>query len=141
MIRTAVPADLTAVMRIARQGFTGDDRFGTVWLVKLLAYPGTVLYVDDAGVGVIRGFMVVQSYAAGDIVRLIATDKGFRQQGVGRALLDVLPRKPVGAWIRSENTGSQALFAGAGFTVGAPKWTEAAKPERHTGDWIFYTRG
>lgn len=140
MIRDAVPADLTAVMRIARQGFHGDDRFGVVWLIKVLAQPGTRMVVEDAGVGVIRGFLLTQTYAAGTMVRLIAVDPGARNQGIAKTLLSSLPDHQCGAWIRRENEASQRTFAAAGFKVATATWSEAKKPERHTGDWVFYAR-
>ena len=142
MIRAAVPADLVSVMRIARQGFTGDDRFGTVWLVKKLAEPGTECWVEDAGIGVIRGFIVIQKYEAGTIVRLIGTGLGFRKQGVGLALLTALTDRkvPIGAWVRSENIASQKTFEKAGFKVAVPTWAEPKKPVRHTGDWVFFVK-
>lgn len=141
MIRPAVPADLSTVMRICRQGFRGDDRFGTVWLVKKLAEPGTTCYVDDAGIGVVRGFIILQKYEAGTIVRLIGTDSGCRKQGVGSALLSgaVDPRVPHGAWVRVENEASQQLFRKAGWKIAVATWAEPKKPKDHTGDWVFFT--
>lgn len=139
-IRTAVPGDLTAVMRIARQGFTGDDRFGTVWLIKKLAEPGTRLMVDDPGCGVIRGFLLTQTYDLGCIVRLIATEKGFRGQGVALGLAKTVTG-PAGAWVRVENTASRKTFEKAGWTLAVEGWAEAKRPEKHSGDWVFYTKG
>lgn len=141
MIREAVPADLVSIMRIARQGFTGDDRFGTVWFIKKLAEPGTECWVEDAGVGVIRGFIVLQKYAAGTIVRLIGTDKGCRRSGVASALLhETVTHKDAqaGAWVRVENTASRGTFERAGWKISVPTWAEPKKPVTHTGDWVFY---
>lgn len=141
MIRPAVPADIVSIMRIARQGFVGDDRFGTVWFVKKLAEPGTECWVDDAGVGMIRGFIVLQKYLPeGVIVRLIGTDRGCRRQGVALTLLSTVDTKvPAGAWVRVENEGSRATFAKAGWKVSVPSWAEAKKPEKHTGEWVYFT--
>ena len=140
MLRRADVADLTAIMRIARKGFTGDDRFGLVYLVKLLAMPGTECWVEDAGVGVVRGFILIQKFAAGTIVRLIATDPGCRKQGVGKTLLSVV-KAPAGAWVRVENEASRTLFARDGWTVSVPTWAEPKRPTKHTGDWVFFLKG
>lgn len=109
MIRAAIPADLAAVVRIAKACFTGEDAFGPGWLLKLLEYPGTVVYVDDASAGVIRGFMVLMTHPLGTIVRLIAVDTEYRGQGVGKALLASV-QSPAFAWVRDENTASLNLF-------------------------------
>lgn len=109
MIRAAIPADLAAVVRIAKACFTGEDAFGPGWLLKLLECPGTTLAVEDASAGVIRGFMVLMAHPLGTIVRLIAVDTEYRGQGVGKALLASV-QSPAFAWVRDENTASLNLF-------------------------------
>lgn len=141
MIRPARPADIVSIMRIARQGFTGDDRFGTVWFVKKLAEPGTTCLVDDAGVGFIRGFIVLQKYDDGNIVRLIGTDGGCRSKGTGSALLSRVAG-PAGAWVREENMASRRMFEKNGWAVSVPSWAEPKKPSAvHTGNWLFFAKG
>lgn len=141
MIRKAVPADLVSIMRIARQGFVGDDRFGTVWFIKKLAEPGTECWVEDAGVGVIRGFIVLQEYPLGTIVRLIGTDKGCRRSGVASALIRETVSKDTltGAWVRAENVASRGTFERAGWKISVTSWAESKKPAAvHSGNWVFF---
>lgn len=109
MIRAAIPADLAAVVRIAKVSFTGEDAFGPGWLLKSLEYSGVTLVVEDASAGVIRGFMMLGAHPLGTIVRLIAVDTEYRGQGVGKALLASV-QSPAFAWVRDENTASLNLF-------------------------------
>lgn len=136
-IRRATPGDLAAVLKINSEGFVGDDPFDAAWLVAKLAEPGTRLVVDDAGVNVMRGFMLTQHYASGVEVVLIAVDRQLRRHGVGRRLLARV-KGPAGAWVRKENAASRALFAGAGWEQSVSEWTEAEKPEKHSGEWCYY---
>lgn len=137
-IRKAVPGDLAACLQINTDGFTGDDPFDAAWLVAKVAEPGTTLFVDDAGVGVVRGFLLTQRYDLGTIVRIIAVGAQFRRQGVGSGLLGKV-KHPAGAWVRKENKASRGMFGKAGWVEAVPHWEEATKPASHSGGWVFYT--
>lgn len=132
MIRPAVPADLKAVVQIAKQSFFDDDAFGCTWLCGKLANAGTQLYVDDAALSLIRGFLLLETHQLGTIVRLIAVAPNARKQGVGRALLELV-KAPAFTWIRDENEASQALFKSMG-------WVEA-EPPRKRKEWRYYKLG
>jgi GNAT superfamily N-acetyltransferase len=132
-VRPARPADILPVLQIAQDAFQGQDGpIGASWLCRRLADPGTRLVVDDAGVGLVRGFILLVRYAAGTRVRLVAVGQNYRRQGVGGRLLSVV-RGPASAWVRSENAASRGLFSGAG-------WEEAIAPRRRKGDWAYYVR-
>lgn len=141
MIRLATPADLIMVLRICRQGFAGDDRFGALWFLKKVAEPGTVLQVDDAGLGAIRGFLLTQAIEQGTLVRMIGVERGYQRQGVGTGLLATVTG-PAGAWVRDENVASRTLFTRAGFRTAVPEWTEDARKKNpiHTGKWLLFVR-
>jgi ribosomal protein S18 acetylase RimI-like enzyme len=131
-IRPALPGDLDAVLRIGATSFAHDaDRFGATWLVRRLARPGTELFVDSPGAGIVRGFLLVERYATGTVVKLVATDPQFRQQGVARRLLATV-RGPAATWIRTENAPSRATFEAGG-------WVQTAPPKARSGEWTFYT--
>ena len=137
-VRRAVPSDLSAVLRIGAGGFVGDDPFDAQWLVDKLAEPGTQLVVDDAGANLIRGFLVIQRYTSGTVVRLIAVDPQFRRQGVGKRLLARV-KGPAGAAVREENAPSRAMFEKAGWEQTVKEWVEESKPsEAHSGNWVYY---
>lgn len=138
-IRRATPGDLAAVLRIADGGFFGDDPFEAKWLIDKLAEPGTVLQVDDAGVGCVRGFLLTQKYAAGTVIRIIAVDPQFRRQGVGTGMLARVKGK-AGAWVRVENAASRGMFERAGWVQSVPLWREAFKPADHSGDWVYFAK-
>lgn len=130
-VRAARPADLLAVLGICHDAFAGaDGPIRASWLVRRLADPGTRLLVDDAGAGLVRGFLLEVRYAAGARVRLVAVGDAYRRQGVGRRLLACV-RGPASAWVRSENRASRAMFAAAG-------WAEAVAPRRRKGDWAYF---
>lgn len=139
-VRQAKPCDLAACLRINAAGFVGDDPFDAAWLVERTALPGTLLLVDDAGAGVIRGFVLTQRYATGTKLLIIATDPQFRRQGVGRRMLGRV-KAPAGAWVRKENEASRAMFTKAGWHEEFSGWQEADKPSQHTGEWCYYTLG
>ncbi len=132
-VRAAQPCDLRAVLDIAKAGFGPQDRFGPGWLVDTLAEPGTRLLVESPGAGVVRGFLLVQRYPTGAVVRYVAVGPVYRQQGVGRRLLARV-RGPATAWVRSANLASQGLFRSAG-------WRTAIAPRRRRGDWAFFVQG
>jgi len=129
-IRRATAGDLAAVLRIAREAFDRVDRPNAAWLVRESAVPGTELLVDDAGAGLVRGFVMIRTWPAGSLVRLVATDPNYRRQGVGRGLL-ARAVAPCGAWVREANAASRAMFAASGF---ADEGTRVAKD----GGWIYY---
>ena len=134
MIRHAKPGDIAAVLAIARYSFTApDDRFGAAWLVHHIASPGVQLQVDAPGASILRGFLLTEKYPTGTLVRAVAVASEFRQQGVGRGLIEAL-RGPVSAWVRVENTASRMLFEGCGF---APS---PAPRKRNAASWCYYTR-
>lgn len=134
MIRVAVPGDLAAVLSIASAGFSAVDRIGPAWLVRMLARPGTVLFVDKLGPDCVRGFVLVEAFQGGQLVRLIAVSPSHRRQGVGRGLLAKLSaRVEAGAWVRVENAASRGMFDAAG-------WTGATRPSRRKGEWVYFVR-
>ena len=139
-IRRANPGDLSDILRISGDGFFGDDPIDAAWLVGECSKPGTLLQVEDAGAGCIRGFLLTHKYTGYSIIRLIAVDPKFRRQGVGRGLLAKV-RGKAGAWVREENEASRTMFERAGWRVSVPKWTEAEKPQSHSGNWIYFARG
>ncbi len=136
-IRKAVPSDLAAVLRINADGFVGDDPFDASWLVEKLQHPGTRLVVDDAGVGVIRGFLLTERYQIGTEVKLIAVHQQFRRQGVGSRLLSRV-RGPAGAWVRKENAASRAMFTARGWEETAGLVEQEAPAEAHSGEWVYF---
>ncbi len=131
MIREATPSDLAAVLEIAADGFKGEDRIGPAWLVRKLAQPGTTLHVESLGADCVRGFVLIERYRPGELVRLIAVAPSHRRQGVGRAMLGKI-RAPASAWVRAENAASRAMFEGAG-------WGLATQPTRREGEWVYFS--
>ena len=135
MIRPAQVCDLDDVLRISRAGFLArEDRFGAGWLVSVLALPGTRLWVESPGVGVIRGYLLTESYQTGTLARLVAVDPDYQRQGVGRRLLAMVAA-PGSAWVRTENVASRGLFTAAG-------WEMANDPpkRRRAGSWVYFVR-
>lgn len=129
MTRPAMPGDLQSVLDIAAAGFT-LDRFGPAWLVRRVSLSGVSLMVDDAGAGLVRGFILASLYDTGFRVDYIAVGPEYRRQGVGRRLLAAV-RGPASAWVRSENAASRGLFAAAG-------WELAVPPRTRKGDWCYF---
>lgn len=132
-IRPAQPCDLAAVLDIAKESFTlPADRFGAKWLVRRLALPGVELYVDSPGAGVVRGFVMLERYPTGTVVRLIATGSQHRGQGVAKRLLAAtVPTGPGSTWIRTENQASRATFESAGWKISTP-------PRARSSEWVYY---
>lgn len=132
-VREALPADLWAVWRLMRDAFPDDRPKLAEWL-RELSWPGTWLYVEDAGASLVRGYVMIRGdHARGYLVRQIAVDPSYRRQGVGRSLLAVVPT-PAAAWIREANSASRALFEGAGFRLSAHP--ASSEPP---GDWLLYS--
>lgn len=135
-IRAAKPCDLEAVLRISREAFKEpEDRFGrqgASWWLHTLAQPGTRLRVETPGPGLIRGYLLLVRYLSGDLVRLIAVDKTYGGQGIGKRLLATITAS-TSAWVRANNAPSRGLFESAG-------WTLASAPTkiRRRGSWVFY---
>lgn len=131
MIRRAGIHDLKSALSICRECFDAD-RFGPARLLDWLA-AGAVLTVDDAGAGLLRGFVLAERRPAGRWLRYIAVARAFRRRGVGSALLASV-RGPAFAWVRAENAASRGMFGAAG-------WTLAHDPRtRRAGDWCYFTR-
>lgn len=128
--RPALPCDLAAVVRIARASFPEpDDQFGAAWLVRFLEQPGVELFVDSPGVGVVRGFALLERKATGTTLRVLATDAAHRRRGVAKRLIGMVTG-PASAWVRIGNEASRKAFESAG-------WKN--EPGHHTGEWVFYT--
>ncbi len=133
MIREAKPQDLREVIRICSASFNRKERFDAAWLVEILAEEAT-LYVDDAGIGVLRGFMILKKVTYGTCVRFIAVAPEFRKQGVGKGLLAIVDG-PAYAWVREENKASQAMFESSGWFV---SYTSATDKNGKSSLWRRY---
>jgi ribosomal protein S18 acetylase RimI-like enzyme len=130
-IRASKPVDLLAVLEIASEGFAPGTKVRSVkWLVNYLSRPGVQLKVDDAGAGLLRGFLLTETRSTGTTVEVIAVGEQFRKQGVGKRLLATV-RPEAAAWVRSENTASQGLFLRNGWAVSIP-------PKKKRGCWVYF---
>lgn len=129
MIRPATPADLYAVLKIARRSFDKDeDTITPKWFLKVLADYEHALMVAAEPDGV-AGFVLYTWPPSGAEVRLIATRPDARKRGVGSALLAAAPDR-CGAWVREQNAASQAMFRKAGWTREGP-----------AGGWYYFRKG
>lgn len=132
-VRAATPADLRAVVEIARQCFRErEDRFGAAWLVKYLAQPGVACLVEDAAITQVRGFLLTEHYGGTTVVRTIAVSPEARREGIGRLLLSSV-NAPAWTWIRTENEASRGLFEAMG-------WREVDPPRKRAA-WTYYRLG
>ncbi|MDR1430615.1 MAG: ribosomal protein S18-alanine N-acetyltransferase [Propionibacteriaceae bacterium] len=89
MIRTAQPADLSAIMALEEAAFPEAERWSeTSWREEFTQADRRVLVDTDGGEvrGVITGRVVID---AADVHRIIVS-KQSRRNGIGRGLLDAL---------------------------------------------------
>lgn len=128
MIRPAQVSDLAQVLSITKASAPWID-FTPGWLVKQLATPGMTLQVEDAGGGIVRGYMMTAQKEQGLFVELIATSPFHRGKGVGKALLAGV-FAPAFTYIAQENTASRGLFESCGWRL--------TEPPRKKSDYVYY---